>query len=110
MLTAVGFISRLPQLTSPHLLLDGDECILGLMAKHIAEGRAFPVFLYGQSYGLAVIEAPAGALSFLIAGTGALPLKVAMLALWTVGIVAFFLAVSGCWGPAGASGSRSSSS
>jgi len=92
-LTVIVFVSRLPQLSSPHLLLDGDECILGLMAKHIAEGRAFPVFLYGQSYGLAAVEAPAGALSFLLAGTGALPLKVAMLALWTVGIVAFFLAV-----------------
>ncbi len=92
-LTAIVLVSRLPQLTSPHLLLDGDECILGLMAKHIAEGRAFPVFLYGQSYGLAAVEASAGALSFLVAGTGALPLKVAMLALWTVGIVAFFLAV-----------------
>jgi hypothetical protein len=93
-LTVISLISRLPQLSSPHLLLDGDECILGLMAKHIAEGREFPIFLYGQIYGLSVVEAPAGALSFLIAGTGTLPLKLAMLALWTGGIVAYFLAVS----------------
>jgi hypothetical protein len=94
LLTAIVLISRLPQLFSPHLLLDGDECILGLMAKHIAEGRAFPLFLYGQIYGLAVVEAPAGALGFLIGGTDTLPLKVAMLVLWTVGIVAYFLAWS----------------
>jgi hypothetical protein len=30
---------RIPQLTSSHLLLDGDEAILGVMAKHLAEGR-----------------------------------------------------------------------
>ena len=93
-LAAVSVMSRLPQLSSPHLLLDGDECILGLMSKHIAEGRAFPVFLYGQTYGLAIVEAPAVALSFLIAGTGVLQLKLAMLALWTVGIAAYFVAVS----------------
>jgi hypothetical protein len=94
LLTVIVLISRLPQLSSPHLLLDGDECIVGLMAKHIAEGRAFPIFLYGQIYGLAVVEAPAGALGFHIGGTGTLPLKLAMLVLWTVGIVAYFLAWS----------------
>ena len=33
---------------------DSDQAIFGLMAKHIAEGRAFPMFLYGESYLLAV--------------------------------------------------------
>ncbi|MBA3295637.1 MAG: hypothetical protein H0U19_01770 [Acidobacteria bacterium] len=33
---------------------DSDQAITGLMAKHLAEGRAFPVFWYGQSYMLAV--------------------------------------------------------
>jgi hypothetical protein len=28
----------------------GDEAVAGLMAKHIAEGRDFPVFFYGQAY------------------------------------------------------------
>ena len=46
-LVVVAGVSRLPQLTSPHLLLDGDEAILGLMAKHLAEGREIPIFLYG---------------------------------------------------------------
>src|SRR5262249_47721494 len=45
---AMGLVSRLPQLFSGDLLLDGDECILGLMAKHVAEGRDFPIFFYGQ--------------------------------------------------------------
>jgi hypothetical protein len=33
---------------------DSDQAIFGLMAKHIAEGRAFPVFIYGDNYMLAV--------------------------------------------------------
>jgi hypothetical protein len=93
-LTAVSLISRLPQLVSPNLLLDGDECIVGLMAKHVADARAFPLFFYGQNYGLAIVEVPAGAVSFLIAGMGAVPLKLAMLALWTTGVVGYFLAMS----------------
>jgi len=93
-LVTISLVSRLPQLLSPNLLLDGDECILGLMAKHVAEGKELPVFFYGQNYGLASIEAAAGALGFVISGTGPLTLKLAMLGLWSVGIVFYFLAFS----------------
>jgi hypothetical protein len=93
---AVG--SRLPQLLSPHLLLDGDECVLGLMAKHLLDGREFPVFFYGQAYGLSTVEAGVGALAFLIAAPEAVPLKLAMLALWTAGCVFYFLAFTRPYG------------
>ena len=33
---------------------DSDQAIVGLMAKHLAEGRALPLFFYGQTYMLAV--------------------------------------------------------
>src|SRR6476659_2565845 len=33
---------------------DSDQAITGLMAKHLAELRAFPVFWYGQTYMLGV--------------------------------------------------------
>src|SRR5688500_8905455 len=33
---------------------DSDQAVRGLMAKHLAEGRALPLFYYGQSYLLAV--------------------------------------------------------
>jgi hypothetical protein len=93
-LAAVSVVSRLPQLLSPNLLLDGDECILGLMGRHVTQARDFPVFFYGQNYGLAIVEAPAAAVSFLILGTGAVPLKLAMLALWIGGVAMYFLALS----------------
>ncbi len=64
------------------------------MAKHVAQGKEFPIFFYGQRYAFSPVETVAGALSFLIAGVGAVPLKLAGLALWTVGIVFLYLAQS----------------
>jgi hypothetical protein len=34
----------------PHVHFDADQAVTGLMAKHLAEGRAFPVFQYAQRY------------------------------------------------------------
>ena len=93
-LAAISVVSRLPQLQSPNLLVDGDECVLGLMAKHVAQGKEFPVFFYGQHYALETVEAGAGALGFVLFGVGGLTLKLAMLALWTVGVLFWFLALS----------------
>ena len=47
---------------------DSDQAIFGLMARHIAEGRAFPVFIYGDRYMLAV-QAWLAAPLFAIAGS-----------------------------------------
>lgn len=33
---------------------DSDQAIVGLMAKHLAEGRTFPLFFYGQNYMLGI--------------------------------------------------------
>jgi hypothetical protein len=93
-LAAMSIVSRLPQLRSPNLLVDGDECVLGLMAKHVAQGKEFPIFFYGQHYAFSSVEVAAGALGFLGFGVGALTLKLAMLALWTVGVLFLFLAQS----------------
>ena len=91
-LAIVTLVSRLPQLLSRNLLLEGDECILGLMGRHVAQGHEFPIFFYGQKYGLSIVEAPAAALSFTLFGSGAVPLKIAILAIWIAGIAFYFLA------------------
>lgn len=43
-------------LMAPGVRFDADQGVVGLMAKHISEGRAFPLFFYGQSY-LPAVEA-----------------------------------------------------
>lgn len=57
---------------------DADQAITGLMAKHLAEGRAFPLFYYGQPYMLAV-EAWLAAPVFLLAGASVTTLKLPLL-------------------------------
>lgn len=59
---------------------DSDQAVMGLMAKHIAERRALPVFFYGQHYILGV-EAWLAAPLFLIAGASVTALKLPLLAI-----------------------------
>ncbi len=59
---------------------DSDQAVFGLMAKHLAEGRAFPVFMYGQSYILAV-QAWLAAPLFLLLGVSVTALKLPLLAI-----------------------------
>jgi hypothetical protein len=35
-------------------IFDSDQAVYGLMAKHLSEGRAFPLYFYGQNYMLGV--------------------------------------------------------
>lgn len=58
---------------------DSDQAIVGLMAKHLIEGRAFPLFYYGQNYMLGV-EAWLAAPVFLVAGASVTALKLPLLA------------------------------
>ena len=60
--------------------LDSDEAITGLMAKHLIEGRAFPLFYYGQGYLLA-IESWLAAPVFAVFGASALALRVTVFVL-----------------------------
>jgi hypothetical protein len=99
-LAAVATAARLPQLLGPNLLLDGDECIVGLMGAHVLRGHEFPLFMYGQRYGLAVVEAPLLAVSFALLGVGAVPLKLAILALWVAGVLVYFRAFARVLGDA----------
>src|SRR5207302_9223890 len=79
------------------LLPDGDESVRGLMGRHAMRGE-FPLFFWGQRYGLSTVEALAAAASGALFGTGALPLKAAMLGLWTIGVLFLFLALAGVVG------------
>jgi len=62
----------------PQSYFDSDQAIFGLMAKHLAERRAFPMFMYGQTYILAV-EAWLAAPVFVVAGASVAALKFPLL-------------------------------
>ena len=51
---ALAVVARCAAFMMPGVRFDADQAVVGLMAKHISEGRAFPVYFYGQSYLLAL--------------------------------------------------------
>src|SRR5712692_2435255 len=59
---------------------DSDQAVIGLMAKQLAEGRAFPMFLYGSNYVFAV-EAWMAAPLFRMFGASVAMLKLPLLAI-----------------------------
>ena len=59
-------------------VFDSDQAIVGLMAKHLGDGRALPVFTYGQDYQLA-IEAWLAAPLFWLFGPSVVALKLPLL-------------------------------
>ena len=72
----------------PQSHFDADSAITGLMATHLADGRAFPLFYYGQNYMLGV-DAYLAAPLFVLLGPSVTALKVPLLAVNVV--VAFLL-------------------
>jgi hypothetical protein len=59
---------------------DADQAIVGLMATHLSEGRAWPLFFYGQLYMMGV-QAWMAALVFLVSGPSVFALKLPLLIL-----------------------------
>src|SRR6476661_7278135 len=78
---AACFLSRLPLLLDPELILDGDECIVAMMAKAAYTGKGFPMFFYGQNYGFAFIEILSILPFYMLLGVGTYAVKLAMLSL-----------------------------
>jgi hypothetical protein len=56
---------------------DSDQAIVGLMAKHLSEGRAWPLYFYGQEYMLGV-ESWVMAPVFLLLGPSVFSLRLTM--------------------------------
>ena len=54
---AIVLLRTLVYLRFERLAFNSDQAIVGLMAKHLSEGRAFPLFFYGQTL---AASAPAG--------------------------------------------------
>src|SRR5947209_13375248 len=91
-LLLVGVAFRLAIIVSPLGEIDGDEAVVGLMARHIAFLGERPVFYWGQPY-LGSLEAFSAAPLFRLFGSSTLVLKLVPTA-YSLG----FLALSGLLG------------
>ena len=73
---------------------DSDQAVTGLMAKHLAELRAFPVFWYGQTYMLGV-EAWLAAPLMAVFGASVTALKLPLLAMNVAIVLLLFRGLTG---------------
>ncbi len=72
--------------------LTSDKAIIGLMAKHILEGRYFPFYFYGTSDNASCAwEAYLAVIPFAIAGVGVVALKIPTVLLSLVCLTLFYM-------------------
>src|SRR5437868_12997872 len=68
-----------------------DEAIIGLMGKHILEGRYLPFYMYGQPYNAgAAWEAYLAAIAFALFGVSVISLKSCIVALSLLCLYLFY--------------------
>jgi hypothetical protein len=94
---ALVFLRSFVYVAYEQSFFDSDQAVTGLMAKHLSEGRAFPLFMYGQSYMLAV-EAWAAVPIFWVVGPTVAALR---LALVLMNCAVATLLIAGFWKWAG---------
>jgi hypothetical protein len=89
---AVAAVSRFVVLFTSQTHVHSDEAIIGLMGKHIVEGRYLPFYMYGQAYNAgAAWEAYLAAISFAFFDVGVIPLKACIVVLSLACLVAFYI-------------------
>ena len=92
---ALAAVSRFIVLFTSQTHVHSDEAIIGLMAKHIGEGRSLPFYMYGQPYNAgAAWEAYAAAVSFAAFGVSVIVLKAVIVVLSLVCLGVFYAVVA----------------
>ncbi len=81
---------RLPQIYSQNFLPDTDECVIGMMGNHLLKGENFPIFFYGQTYGLSTLEATLVSAGIFFGGISAEAIKLPMLLLYLISLFMLF--------------------
>jgi hypothetical protein len=81
----IGIAVRFDYLLASNWQLDSDEAIVGLMAKHVADGEPLPVFYYGQHY-MGSLEPFLVSLYYRLFGFGIFGLKIVPL-IFAVGLI-----------------------
>lgn len=94
LLTLVAIISRIPLIMGPEFFLDGDECVMAIMARLTLEGKNFSLFFWGQLYGMSVFEVFACIPYFLLFGYTTLTAKLGVFTVWTIGTLFLYKAIA----------------
>jgi hypothetical protein len=87
---ALSIIVRLPHFLSNSFWFDGDEAIVGIMAQDLLAGKSFPLYFYGQAYGLSIFEVGSVAFWIKLIGSGIWALRLGGLMLFALGATFVF--------------------
>lgn len=91
-LIAIAGVARFTILFASQTHVHSDEAIIGLMAKHISEGRYFPFYMYGQPYNASAAgEAYLAAVAFNLFGVSVVALKSVIVLLSLVCLFLFYI-------------------
>jgi 4-amino-4-deoxy-L-arabinose transferase-like glycosyltransferase len=83
--------ARVAVLLASQTHVHSDEAIIGLMGKHILEGRYFPFYMYGQAYNAgAAWEAYLAAMAFAFFGVSVISLKSCIVVLSLLCLILFY--------------------
>jgi 4-amino-4-deoxy-L-arabinose transferase-like glycosyltransferase len=88
-LILVGVLIRLHFLVSANFPIDSDEAIVGLMARHILEGKGVPTFYYGQHY-MGSLEPLSVATGFWLFGDNHVVLRLVPLCWFILLLIVFY--------------------
>ncbi len=95
---ALGVLYRLALILMGVPGSNSDEATFGLAAKHIAEGRHTPIFLYGQHY-MGVLESYLAAPLFAVFGPSWVALRIPLLVLYALFLFAMYHLVRRLYSP-----------
>ena len=93
LLILVGVIVRLASSLLGIPILNSDDTIIRLMALHINNTGARPIFFYGQNY-MGAFEAYAGALAFRLFGTSVMSMRYVTITLYAAFLTGLYLLTS----------------
>ena len=90
LLLALGIALRVYGAWASRIITDPDTGIVALMAKHISEGRHFPLFFYGQAY-MGTLEPALSALFCFLLGCSGLAVNLGTVCFSAAFLVSVFL-------------------
>jgi hypothetical protein len=89
-LMIVAIVLRLVLISNNWPAMNSDEAVMGLMAKHMAEGQGVPLVIYGQAY-MGSLEAMLGSVFYHIFGPSIFALRLGLLVIFMLFLASMYV-------------------
>jgi len=89
-LMIVAMLLRLVLISNNWPAMNSDEAVMGLMARHMAEGQGIPLVIYGQAY-MGSLEAMLGSVFYHIFGPSIFALRLGLLVIFMLFLASMYV-------------------